>query len=103
MDQATAAAEVAARLSEVRREIAAAARAAKRQAAEVKLVAVTKTVPIPVIEEAIASGQLSFGENRVQEAQAKWPELKSGIPRSSCISSGRCNRTRCATLSSCST
>ena len=80
MDQATAAAEVAARLSEVRREIAAAARAAKRQAAEVKLVAVTKTVPIPVIEEAIAAGQLSFGENRVQEAQAKWPVLRERNP-----------------------
>jgi pyridoxal phosphate enzyme (YggS family) len=80
MDQATAAAEVAARLSEVRREIAAAARAAKRQAAEVKLVAVTKTVPIPVIEEAIAAGQLSFGENRVQEAQAKWPVLRERHP-----------------------
>lgn len=80
MEQATAATEVAARLSEVRREIATAARAAKRQAAEVKLVAVTKTVPIPVIEEAIAAGQLSFGENRVQEARAKWLVLREGHP-----------------------
>jgi hypothetical protein len=46
----------------------------------VKLIAVTKAVLENVIEAAIASGQRRFGENRVQEAQAKWPELKAHYP-----------------------
>jgi PLP dependent protein len=69
--------EVPARLRLVRDEIALAAEAAGRDPASVRLVAVTKTVPAPVIERAIEAGQLVFGENRVQEAQAKWPELKA--------------------------
>jgi PLP dependent protein len=68
--------EVAARLRLVRQEIALAAEAADRDPAEVGLVAVTKTVPPSAIEESIGAGQLLFGENRVQEARAKWPELK---------------------------
>jgi PLP dependent protein len=64
------------RLAQVREEIAAAARAAKRDPAAVKLIAVSKTVSLTVIEEAIVAGQRRFGENRVQEACAKWPELK---------------------------
>jgi pyridoxal phosphate enzyme (YggS family) len=71
---------VAARLSEVRRDIDEAARAAKRQAGDVKLVAVTKTVPAHIIEAAIVAGQRLFGENRVQEAQGKWPALKQHHP-----------------------
>ncbi len=71
-----AAAAIRTRLLLVQEEIALAARAADRDPASVKLVAVTKTVPLAVIEEAIAAGQRVFGENRVQEAQAKWPELK---------------------------
>jgi PLP dependent protein len=69
-------AEVAARLRLVREEIALAAEAADRDPAEVGLVAVTKTVLASAIEESIGAGQLLFGENRVQEARAKWPELK---------------------------
>jgi len=69
-------AEVAARLRLVRQEIALAAEAADRDPAEVGLVAVTKTVLPSAIEESIGAGQLLFGENRVQEARAKWPELK---------------------------
>ena len=68
--------EVAARLRLVLQEIALAAEAADRDPAEVGLVAVTKTVPPSAIEESIGAGQLLFGENRVQEARAKWPELK---------------------------
>jgi hypothetical protein len=64
----------------VRQEIALAAEAAGREPAAVKLVAVTKTVAAPVIAEAIASGQRCFGENRVQEAHAKWPALKERHP-----------------------
>jgi pyridoxal phosphate enzyme (YggS family) len=41
---------------------------------------VTKTVPASVIEQAIGAGQRVFGENRVQEAQAKWPALKERHP-----------------------
>ena len=67
---------VAARLRLVLQEIALAAEAADRDPAEVGLVAVTKMVPPSAIEESIGAGQLLFGENRVQEARAKWPELK---------------------------
>ena len=75
-----ATADIKARLGLVRQEIALAAEAAGRKPAGVKLVAVTKTVPAPVIEEAIAAGQRVFGENRVQEAHAKWPALKEQQP-----------------------
>jgi PLP dependent protein len=68
--------EIPARFNLVRQEIACAAEAAGRDPADVKLVAVTKTVPPAAIEEAIGAGQRMFGENRVQEARAKWPELK---------------------------
>ena len=68
--------EIPARLNLVKQEIALAAEAAGRDPADVKLVAVTKTVPPAAIEEAIGAGQNVFGENRVQEARAKWPELK---------------------------
>jgi pyridoxal phosphate enzyme (YggS family) len=64
------------RISLVRQEIALAAEAAGRKPEGVKLVVVTKTVPAPVIEEAIEAGQRIFGENRVQEAHAKWSALK---------------------------
>lgn len=73
-------AEIPARLRLVEQEIALAARAAGRDPASVKLVAVTKTVPPDVIEEAIGAGQRVFGENRVQEAHAKWPALKERHP-----------------------
>ena len=74
--QDRASADIKARLGLVRQEIALAAEASGRKPAGVKLVAVTKTVPAPMIEEAIAAGQRVFGENRVQEARAKWPALK---------------------------
>jgi pyridoxal phosphate enzyme (YggS family) len=66
---------VAGRLAELRVEIHAAAKKAKRNPGSVKLVAVTKTVPALTIEEAIAAGQRRFGENRVQEAESKYPLL----------------------------
>ena len=73
-------ADVAARLGLVRQEMALAAESADRYPATVRLVAVTKTVPPAAIEEAIGAGQRLFGENRVQEARAKWPELKERHP-----------------------
>ena len=72
--------EVPARLRLVRQEIAVAVDAAGRDPGAVTLVAVTKTVPAQVIEEAIEAGQHCFGENRVQEADAKWPALKERHP-----------------------
>jgi pyridoxal phosphate enzyme (YggS family) len=59
----------------VRAEIARACRDASRDPAEVTLVAVSKTFPAEAIEPVIAAGQRVFGENRVQEAKAKWPPL----------------------------
>lgn len=69
-------ADAAARLAGVREQIDAAARAAGRAASPVKLIAVSKTFAAAQIEPVIAAGQQLFGENRVQEAQAKWPALK---------------------------
>ena len=56
-------------------EIAAAAKLARREPAGVQLVAVSKTRGAEQIEELISAGQRDFGESRVQEALAKWPEL----------------------------
>ncbi len=63
------------RLAAVRAEIARACKDAARDPAEVTLVAVSKTFPAEAIEPVIAAGQRVFGENRVQEAKAKWPPL----------------------------
>ena len=68
--------DIAARLRLVEEEVVLAARAANRDAKSIRLVAVTKTVPPELIEQAIAAGQRLFGENRVQEAAAKWPDLR---------------------------
>jgi PLP dependent protein len=62
-------------LERVRAEIARACRDAGRDPATVTLVAVSKTFAAAAIEPVIAAGQLVFGENRVQEAKAKWPPL----------------------------
>ncbi|MGH8123701.1 MAG: YggS family pyridoxal phosphate enzyme, partial [Rudaea sp.] len=62
-------------IAEVRQAIAEACREAKREAAGVTLVAVSKTFEAAAIEPVIAAGQVVFGENRVQEAKAKWPAL----------------------------
>lgn len=68
------------RLRDVRARIAAAARAAGREPAEVHLVAVSKTFGEEAIVPVIEAGQRVFGENRVQEAQGKWPGLKERWP-----------------------
>src|SRR5215475_479888 len=67
-------------LGEVRRRIARASREAGRDPAAVTLVAVSKTFGPDAIAPVIAAGQRVFGENRVQEAKAKWPELKARHP-----------------------
>jgi len=66
-------------LAKVRQTISQAERAAGRPEGSVQLIAVTKTHPVDVIQKAIDAGQLMFGENRVQEARAKIPELSSRI------------------------
>jgi pyridoxal phosphate enzyme (YggS family) len=71
---------IAARLAEVRTRIARAADAAGRDPAEITLVAVSKTMPAEAIREAIGAGQTVFGENRVQEAKAKYPALREEFP-----------------------
>jgi pyridoxal phosphate enzyme (YggS family) len=68
------------RLAAVREEIERACRTAKRDPASVHLVAISKTFPVEAIEPVIAAGQRLFGENRVQEAKSKWPDLKARTP-----------------------
>ena len=67
---------VAANLAATQRRISAAAGAAGRPPAEVTLIAITKTHPPPLIRAALDAGHRAFGENRVQEAERKWPALK---------------------------
>ncbi|MGH6743804.1 YggS family pyridoxal phosphate-dependent enzyme [Novosphingobium sp.] len=63
-------------LDDIRARIAQAARIAGREAESVELVAISKTHPAEAIAPLIAQGQRVFGENRVQEAEAKWPALR---------------------------
>lgn len=70
------------RLAAVREKIARAARIAGREPESIELIAVSKTHEVATIRPLIDAGQRVFGENRVQEAAAKWPELRettSGI------------------------
>ena len=71
---------IAANLAAVRERIAAAARAAGRAPESVTLVAVSKTHPAASVRQALMAGHRVFGENRVQEAQAKYPELRGEFP-----------------------
>jgi hypothetical protein len=68
------------RLAEVRERITRAARDAGRDPKDVALVCVSKTFPAADIEPVLAAGQRLFGENRVQEALEKWPNLKADCP-----------------------
>jgi len=68
------------RLAAARADIAAACREARRDPTSVTLVAVSKTFGAAAIMPVIAAGQRVFGENRVQEAKAKWPALRERHP-----------------------
>ena len=68
------------RLAKVRQHIAAAARAAGRDPASITLVAVSKTHGADRVRELLDVGQRVFGENRVQEAEEKFPALKAEYP-----------------------
>jgi len=67
-------------LAAVQQEIARACKEARRDSKTVKLIAVSKTFDASAISPVIDAGQRVFGENRVQEAKAKWPALLSACP-----------------------
>lgn len=67
-------------LATIRTRIAAAAALSARDPAAITLVAISKTRPAAAIAPLIAQGQRAFGENRVQEAAAKWPPLREAHP-----------------------
>jgi len=67
-------------LDDVRRRIREAALATGRDFTSITLIAVSKTFAVAVIEPVVSAGQRAFGENRVQEAKGKWPELKRKVP-----------------------
>lgn len=64
------------RLEAVRETMARAAKKAGRDTGEIELIAISKTHDADAIRPLLDAGQCVFGENRVQEAQAKWPELR---------------------------
>jgi pyridoxal phosphate enzyme (YggS family) len=68
------------RLAAIRDTIAHTAKIAGRPAEAVTLIAISKTVPAEGIEPLLEAGQRVFGENRVQEAQGKWPALRERYP-----------------------
>lgn len=72
--------EAAERVTRIQSEIATAAARAGRSVADVTLIAVSKTHDADSIAPLIAAGQRVFGENRVQEAAAKWPVLRAATP-----------------------
>lgn len=71
---------IATNLRDIRARIDAAARDSGRAAGAVTLVAVAKTHPAEAVAAALAAGQTVFGENRVQEAQGKYPDLRRSHP-----------------------
>lgn len=70
----------ATRLAEVRTNIARLCKPARRKPEDVTLIAVSKTHPAEWIAPLLAAGHRVFGENRVQEAQTKWPALRAAYP-----------------------
>jgi pyridoxal phosphate enzyme (YggS family) len=79
MPATDAIAEIGDNLRRVRDRIASAAIAAGRKPEEITLVAVSKTKPVEAVRAALQAGQTVFGENRVQEAAAKFPALRDGF------------------------
>ena len=72
--------DAATRLYAIRSAVDEAARVSRREASAVTIVAVSKNRSAEAIEELLEAGQRHFGENRVREAQAKWPALKARYP-----------------------
>ncbi len=67
-------------MSQVESSVAQMCKIARRDRGDVQLIAVSKTHPIERIRPVLETGHRVFGENRVQEAQAKWPELREAYP-----------------------
>lgn len=67
-------------LSEVKERLRTAERAAGRPEGSVTLIAVSKVQPLERIDAVLKGGHATFGENRVQEAQGKWPDFKAAFP-----------------------
>lgn len=67
-------------LGEIEARIARACKVARRKPEEIALVAISKTHPAEAIEPLLEEGHRVFGENRVQEAQGKWPDLRARYP-----------------------
>jgi len=72
--------EASQRLADVRARIARSAKIAGRKPDSVTLIAISKTHEADAIQPLIAAGQRVFGENRVQEAEGKWPKLRETTP-----------------------
>jgi hypothetical protein len=68
------------RLKRIRDEMTASAKVANRDSESVQLIAVSKTFDAEAIRPVIEAGQRIFGENRVQEAERKWPPLRTAYP-----------------------
>ena len=67
-------------LKQVHDNIDAACKAVGRDPKEVTLIAVSKTKPVPMLQEAYDAGERVFGENKVQEITDKYPQLPPGYP-----------------------
>jgi len=72
--------DIAQNLFDIRSRINAAAKTAGRAAGDIALIAVSKTHEADHIRMALEAGHVDFGENRVQEAESKWPDLKTAFP-----------------------
>lgn len=70
----------ATRLADVEEKIAKMCKIARRERDDVSLIAVSKTHPVEAILPLLEAGHRVFGENRVQEAQSKWPTLRESFP-----------------------
>ena len=82
------------RIEKIRRAMVTAATRVNRAAEDVTLVAVSKTHPAAKVREALAAGQVDFGENRVQEAEAKIPEVGREVARWHLIGHLQSNKAR---------
>jgi pyridoxal phosphate enzyme, YggS family len=71
---------IADNLAAILARLEAARKAAVKPASRTELIAVSKTHPVEALRAALVAGQRLFGESKVQEAQAKWPELKAQFP-----------------------
>src|SRR5690242_18792058 len=85
---------LSAAIEHVRQRIGAAAVRSNRHLEDITLVAVSKTHPADAVREAIAAGQIDFGENRVQEAEAKIPEVGRDAARWHLIGHLQSNKAR---------